>query len=367
MRTAVYLAPALSFAVTVLAARVLASGARRAGLLDVPDGIRKTHKRPVPLVGGLAIALGVLAASLLPGASRAWRLTGGDPACLAFVLAGFLLLGLWDDLREPPPLVRFALGLLLVGALLFSTRLEIRSLGPLFGGAPLALGILAVPFSLVVVLGFVNAMNFLDGLDALAAGVAGVIWLWLAVVASLGGFASFVLLAAIWLAALLAHLPFNLGLAPRVLPRIFLGDAGSLLLGAALAVFALLLHDRFRGVVGAPPSMVYAWILGYPVVDALAVMARRVVRGRNPMHPDRGHLHHLLLDRGHGRRTAALLLTAVAFLYGLVGVGGWAVLGIGDGGLFALFLTAAVVQGAGTLALERSVRASGARPLQSGG
>ena len=346
-----FLVPALAFAVTVGCGRLLPAFAWRVGLLDHPDGIRKRHERPVPLVGGLAVVAGVATVSFLEPARLGWSFVGG--ACVPLVLSGFLLIGLWDDLHEPPAGVRFLLEGLLVIAVLSTGGFAIRDLGSIAGPFPFELGPASLPFTFLALLGFVNAVNFLDGLDALAAGVGWVSWLWLAVLAFVGGFGPLAVVALAWLGALLAYLPFNLGLHPRLLPKIFLGDSGSLLLGAALALFALTLHRVFVGMPLSPPAMVYAWILGYPVLDALAVIARRVLRGRNPMRPDRSHLHHLLLARGLSRRRVAFLLTFVAFSYGLVGILGWYVLGLNDEALVLLFLLAAASQTVLALRLGR--------------
>lgn len=362
------LAPLIAFVVTALAVFPLTALAGKINLYDHPDGRRKDHGAPVPLVGGLAIALGVVLASGLPVLTEAWIESSEGHGFFVLALLGFLLLGFWDDLHEPPALVRFVLEALLVVALLVSARVEVDDLGPLLGGTrPLVLGPLAAPLSLVMVLGFVNAVNFLDGVDGLAAGITVTIWLWLLILAAFLRLHSFVNVASLWLAAVLAYLPFNLGLAPKSFPRIFLGDAGSLLLGASIASFALLLHRQATGVVGAPPAMVYAWILGYPVVDALVVIARRLAVGRNPARPDRTHLHHLLLDRGISQRGVTALLTGLAFLYGAVGFLGWWLFGLGDVDLFILFLLAMALQASVVFVFVRLSRGPRVRPLRSVG
>jgi UDP-GlcNAc:undecaprenyl-phosphate GlcNAc-1-phosphate transferase len=358
--------PLVSFAATALFAGLLPPLALRVDLVDHPDGARKLHGAPVPLVGGVALAAGLAVVSFAFVPLRlGWMIVGRD-ACVLWALAGFFLLGLWDDLHEPPALVRFLLEAGFVAAAVLGGGLVVRDLGPIVGRAPLELGWAAFPFTCVALLGFVNAVNFLDGLDALAAGACWMSWFWFAVLAFVGGFRPLEALALAWLGALLAYVPFNLGLRARFLRRIFLGDSGALLLGSGLAFFALALHRVFVGSSGAPPAMTYAWILGYPVVDALVVMIRRVFRGRNPMHADRTHLHHLLLARGLDSRRTALALVVVAFFYGLVGTLGWLVLGLDDRTLFRLFVLALLLQGTLSWRLERGRVGAPTRPSPAG-
>ncbi len=363
MRTVLWTAPAVALVLTLAAMRCLAPLARRIGLVDHPDGGRKDHRETVPLTGGLAILIGVLAASLFPSVRAGWPQGGLYP----LLLLGFLGVGVWDDLYEPSARLRllFESGLVLVA--IGVGRIEIRDLGLLLGDRPLDLGPAALPFTFLAILGFINAVNFLDGLDGLAAGVGLVAWLGLLVLALAGGLWPFAALALVWVAALLAYLPGNLGMAPRILPKVFLGDSGSLLLGSGLAYFALALHRRFVGVPDSPPAMSYAWILGYPVVDALIVIVRRRLRGGSPLRADRTHLHHLLLDRGLRSRLVVLLLVALTGVYTTLGVAGWYVLGLNDEALFLLFVCAGAAQAWVTFGLVRSARALDARRGRSGG
>lgn len=290
----------------------LAPHAARLGLVDEPDQ-RKRHGEPVPLIGGIAVALAVLNTGLL--------FDRQDHHLTAFALAAMpmLVLGLLDDRLELRPKHKLVIEVCVALVLVFGGGAVITRLGDLFGTGPIELGLLAVPFTVVCIVGIINAHNMADGVDGLAGSMGLVSTAAFAFVAWTCG-CTHELAAALALAgALIGFLCFNLPYAGRPL-RVFLGDAGSNFLGIALVLLAIDLAGR-EGTELPPIGAV--WIIGLAILDMGATMLLRLFAGHSPIKPDRRHLHHLLLAHGVAPRTVVLVQTAGAMACAAVGVGGW--------------------------------------------
>jgi UDP-GlcNAc:undecaprenyl-phosphate GlcNAc-1-phosphate transferase len=318
-----------------LLVRALRSLAPVWGLLDYPGG-RKRHKRAVPLVGGLAVTFAGFVA--LGIGAIFWHELGNSSSFPWWFLLGvalMLLAGLLDDKVELP---HWAKAILQVGAVLvvvFLADTKVSTLGALLGGHAISLGDAAIPFTLICLLGYVNAVNLIDGLDGLGGGVAVIAMAFLAAIAGVHGLSAWFLVALAFLAATLAFLVYNLRTPWRSRATVFLGDAGSMALGLVVGGIAVGLAGR--PVDGAPSPIAIAWILALPVMDTVIVMLRRLALRRNPFKPDRLHLHHVLVDMGlsPGRATAVLLALAVLYgLYGLIA----SLTGLAEWILFASFL-----------------------------
>lgn len=294
---------------------LLIKPARTLGWVDIPT-TRKHHRQPVPLVGGIAMcAAFCLSVPLLPAQPR-------DFLVLLVATVPLTLVGLYDDLRSIRPATRFLFQAGAVLLMALAGDIVIDHLGDLFGAGPIALGALAVPFTLFGVIGVINAVNMLDGLDGLAGGVALVAAGWLIVLcltAPAPGQGDIGALLALVM-AITGFLAFNLRHPWQARARVFMGDAGSTMLGFVLSWFMIHLS---QGDGAAMAPMTAVWILALPLMDTIAVMFRRIRAGRSPLAADRQHLHHLLLGYGlsDGRVTAILL--AIAFLTGAAGAIAW--------------------------------------------
>jgi len=315
----VVLATALT---TFLATPVVRWLASRFGAIDRPSD-RKVHPKPTPTLGGLALWLGILAglwaASMIPSFRGVFALSS-EPLGVAIAGTVIVALGAFDDLRGIAAPAKVA-GQVLAGGilLLFGVQL-VYFWFPGLGVLSLSPD-LAVPLTLLWVLGMVNALNLIDGLDGLAAGVAAIAAGAFFVYAFQAADSSFAvdpggagpspagLFSMLVVGAAIGFLPYNFNPA-----RIFMGDSGSMLLGLVLAAATVSGVGRtdvptnpdFAAL--AIPVMIPLLVLAVPFTDVVLAVIRRLRRGRAVFRPDKEHIHHRLLEIGHSHRTAVLLM-----------------------------------------------------------
>jgi UDP-GlcNAc:undecaprenyl-phosphate GlcNAc-1-phosphate transferase len=287
--------------------------AERWGLVDHPGG-RKRHAAPVPLTGGIAITAGMILALVVSFSAFAQY---------SAFFAGVLLLalvGLMDDLGEVSPGTKLLLQV--VAALLMTSWGEnfLVNLGDLFGTNPINTRHWAIPLTVLAALAVVNAINMLDGLDGLAGSLVLGILLVLTGFAWTIGDANAAKILLVLTGALAGFLFFNLPWPLRGQHRTFMGDAGSMVLGFAVAWFSVALTQR-PGVTVPPPVML--WVLGIVLMDVFTVTVRRLARRRSPMAADRDHIHHMLLRRGFGPWQTLGLLISANLLMGIIGTAMW--------------------------------------------
>jgi UDP-GlcNAc:undecaprenyl-phosphate GlcNAc-1-phosphate transferase len=295
----ILLPAATAFAATPL----MISLSWRFRFLDRP-GPGKIHEAPAPNLGGLAIVAGVLGA-LFALEPLGLGLAPHHTRALALAALPLVLVGLADDLvGQSIPLK--LLGHALAGLVLYLSGIGIFLVTNPFGDA-FPLGPLALPATLVFVVAITNAMNLCDGLDGLAAGIAGIAAFSLAIVGGIQGADDVRVLGLVIAGAVVGFYPFNL---PKA--RIFLGDVGSTFLGLSLATLALI---QDRKAAAAITLLVPIMALGLPLADTLLAILRRTAHGRSILKRDLGHLHHRFLRLGLApRQVLALLLGLTAGL-----------------------------------------------------
>ena len=299
-----------AFVVSLAALGALHPLAPRLGLIDHPNDRRKIHGEPVPLIGGIAVFAGVLAGSLLV-------LPLTEPYLFGLLGAGLLVVvGVLDDRAGLGPRVRLVAQ---VGAALLLTLgggVSLTSLGDLLGLGPIGLGPLSVPFTVFAMVGIINAFNMIDGIDGLAGGLMLIGVGALLFLAPVFGPLQVMLLAAI--AALIPYLICNLQLLGCTGRKVFLGDAGSMLLGYIL-VWALVDAAESQRSIDPVTAL---WLTAIPLLDTLSVMGRRMLQRTSPFKADRAHLHHLLARIFGSTRQSLILMLSVAAALAAVGVAG---------------------------------------------
>lgn len=311
-------APAIVLAVAVTSVLIVVMRplAHRVGLVDVPNE-RKAHHGAVPLIGGLSIFAAVVASCLMPE----WTgVSVSTPGIVSFLLAGMLLVGvgLVDDFIELSARVRFLAQAVATLAMIYGGGIALSDLGEMtLSGRTLLLGWLTVPFTIFTTVGVINALNMCDGLDGLSGSQALVslsgFWIALALWGEGAGHSLLLVLAG----GILGFLLFNMRLPGRSRASIFLGDAGSMFLGFALTWFAISLSQGPDRVIKPAAAL---WFVMVPIIDAVAMMLRRVVKGRSPFTADREHLHHVFLLAGYSVNQTVIMLAVLAATGVVVGL-----------------------------------------------
>ena len=302
----------LGLLLSAVAVRVLMRMAPTLGLVDVPGG-RKNHASVIPLVGGLSIFIALLICAIF------LRFTGPQAYCL-FALSLVIAIGLWDDVAEISPRIKFAVQIVASAVMIWGAGIELKSVGDIVGMRSIGLWIFSIPMTIFAVVGVVNAVNMMDGIDGLAGSIAFVAFGWYAAVALSSGLVPQFQLAIVLCGAIGGFLLFNLRFPWQPRARVFLGDAGSLMIGFALAWFAV---DLTQGEGRTFPPIAALWVLLLPLADCVSLMTRRLMKRKSPFLADRHHIHHYLEARGftHGQTLATLV--CISAIFGGVGYLGW--------------------------------------------
>jgi len=315
------------FLVTAFCLVALRPLAGRIGLLDMPGG-RKSHQQPTPMIGGLGIYLGTVAICLLsPVVMQNYQ--------ILLAVSGFVLVvGVIDDLYDIRASVRMAVHAVAAWVMAVSAGVQITSFGDILFLGPLELGLLAVPVTLFATVGVINAVNMSDGLDGLSGGLVVIALILLSIAAMGAGQSAMLSFSQILIVSVLAFLTFNFRLIWKRSALVYLGDAGSTLLGFIVAWLVIAASQGSNAFI-AP---VYAlWFLAIPLIDTVSLLIRRPLQGRSPFSPGRDHLHHRLLNAGLSPRKTVLIIHGTA-----LGMGGIGLIGHFTGApeslMFALFL-----------------------------
>ncbi len=328
--------------ITLLATPLVRRYARRLEIVDRPEA-RRVNTRPVARGGGFAIAVGFLPVSL----ALLWLNAAGsnfveqpheieEPQLVALLAGGLLavLIGALDDMFQLRARWQF-LGQLVLAGFAIALGILITTLNNPFGDGFHPVGIAAVALTTFWIVGMVNSINVIDGLDGLSSGIALIASLTLGGISLTKDFNQpFVALFCFVLAgALLGFLRWNFHPA-----SIFAGTSGTMLVGYTLAVLSIL---------GTAKIAVALLVLGVPILDTFWIIVRRIAAGRPPFAPDRGHIHHRLLDLGLSHRNTVLFIYAICTLL--------AVLSFalsGKGAVYA-FLGLVLLSGLGLYAITR--------------
>ena len=283
--------------------------AHKVGAIDVPKAARRMHNKPIPRLGGLAIYGGFLCSILIFGQLDETML------CVLLGAAIIVALGIFDDVLALGAKLKFVVQIVAAAIPVCIGNLQIglfTNLNPLSDTPFVHLGILAVPVTIIWIVGITNAVNLIDGLDGLAVGVSSIAAITMLAVALLTGNMPIAITMAALAGACIGFMPYNLNPA-----KIFMGDTGSTFLGYMLATVSIMGLFKFYAVISfAVPFL----ILGLPIFDTANAIIRRVAAGRSPMSPDRGHVHHKLIDMGFNQKQAVAILYAISATLGLTAV-----------------------------------------------
>lgn len=298
-----YLTLVVAFVASIVLTPIVKRFAVRIGAVDKPN-YRKVHAKIMPRLGGLAIFLAFMIGFLI--------MRPHDDAALAIIVGALIIVatGILDDLFEITAKAKLTGQLAAALIVVFWGGLEIPFIN-LPWGPELYFGFLNIPLTILWIVGITNAINLIDGLDGLAAGVSTIALITLTGMAIIKGDVFVIVTASILAASTIGFLFYNFHPA-----KIFMGDTGALFLGFMISVLAL---SGFKNVTFI--SLVIPIImLGVPVSDTFFAIVRRI-REKQPLSaPDKSHLHHCLLRAGFSHRQTVLIIYGIAALFGLAAI-----------------------------------------------
>jgi len=289
----------------------------KAGVMDIPDNDRRIHKIPIAKMGGIAIAFSFLVVSLLNLVLKSFNIVKLFPKNDIFfgLLIGLLIImvmGFLDDLFEVPAIVKFGFQFLAAGVVIFTGTQITTFTNPFTESGSSALPqVISIIVTLIWIVGITNAFNFIDGLDGLAAGVAAISLISLFVISIIIDKKDVLPVSVLVVAlagSIIGFLPYNINPA-----KIFMTDIGSNFIGFSLAVISIQgTLKSYSAAALAIPILAF----GIPLFDVAFAIVRRVKHKKNITEPDRGHLHHRLLDLGLSHRQVVFILYIVSAAMG---------------------------------------------------
>ncbi|HEW9976524.1 MULTISPECIES: UDP-N-acetylglucosamine--undecaprenyl-phosphate N-acetylglucosaminephosphotransferase [Shewanella] len=299
------------FCLTCIVIKLFQPVARKIGLVDLPNE-RKTHVGAIPLIGGVSIYCSVfLVSSIIFEQSQIFNLYLISAALILF-------LGVLDDKYDLSVRVRIVAQVITASILIFGAGFYLKSLGNITYFFELKLGYLGVLVTILAVIGAINAFNMVDGIDGLAGMLSLVTFTSLALLFYISGNHWFIL-PLLFIGAIIGYLIFNLRWPFETVQKIFMGDAGSMLIGLTV-VWLLVLGVEAEVQVFAPVTALY--LIGIPLMDMAAIMYRRVKKGMSPFKPDRDHLHHIFERAGYSRKQTLVRITIVSIVLATIGIAG---------------------------------------------
>ncbi|RWZ55046.1 undecaprenyl/decaprenyl-phosphate alpha-N-acetylglucosaminyl 1-phosphate transferase [Halobacillus fulvus] len=297
-----YKALLFCFIASILITPIVKKMAVRIGATDKPNQ-RKVHTNIMPRLGGLAIFISFAAGMLIffPKSAFTW------PVMIGATI--IIITGVLDDMIELSPKLKMA-GQLLAAGVVVLGGIQVEFINLPFGGT-LEFGYLSIPITILWIVGITNAINLIDGLDGLAAGVSAIALLTISGIAITMGNVFVVFAGLMMLGATLGFLIYNFYPA-----KIFMGDTGALFLGFMISVLSLL---GFKNVT-LFSFIIPVIILGVPISDTLFAIVRRMIQRKPLSAPDKSHLHHCLLNLGYSHPETVLIIYAVGALFSLAAV-----------------------------------------------
>lgn len=275
------------------------------GVVSIPKDNRRIHKKTMPLLGGMAIYISFIVTLFL---SKGFDL---KPEDMGLILGATLIEieGVLDDKFELRPLYKLMFQVCAaICLIIFGIKINAITNPFLRYESYFSISWLSIPFTILWVVGITNAINFIDGLDGLAAGLSLISAITIFVVAVMNSRAEAALLTAILSGAILGFLPYNFNPA-----KIFMGETGSALLGFLLAAISI------QGAIKSAAAfaiVVPILALALPIYDTLFAIIRRKINGKPISQADKGHLHHRLLDMGLTQKQAVLIMYFISAVLG---------------------------------------------------
>ena len=297
--------------VCYLAIRLVKPFALKVGLVDIPNH-RKIHSGEVPLVGGIAVYIGVLTASSM-------LLPQGQVLNLYLISSGLIvLLGALDDYKDLSVGVRIIAQVLIGSLMVHGAGVYLQSFGTIFPGTEITLGWFGYPVTILAVIAAINAFNMTDGIDGLAGMLSLVAFCGIGILMLLNQHEMYIL-PLILVASIVPFLFFNLGMVGGAAKKIFMGDAGSMFVGLSIVWLLVLGSQGIESDASLRP-VTALWLIAVPFLDMCAITIRRLLKKRSPFKPDKEHIHHIVMRLGLTARAALCLISLIAVLFAAFGL-----------------------------------------------
>lgn len=279
---------------------------RKKNFLDIPDGVRKIHKSPISRMGGMAVFgsffLTLILFNFITNIHLSpWYMVGLGIIFLTGLLDDFITLAPWGKLMGQ---TIGALCLIYGGVVIEFITLPLNSL--------LYIGFWGIPITFLWIIGITNSLNLIDGMDGLSSGIAAIASCTLGIIALQNGRLDSAFISFFLMSSVLGFLPYNFPPA-----KIFIGDSGALFLGGVLAAVSV------EGALKSATTFTLAvpiLILGVPILDTFFAIVRRKKNGIPITHPDRGHLHHRLLEKGLSHREVVLVFYVISASFSIFAI-----------------------------------------------
>lgn len=284
--------------------------AKKIKLVDLPNE-RKKHQGVIPLVGGISIYLTIMLALWF----RPNLIANADIYILCSSV--LVIMGAIDDKYDVDYRIRLVVQILISCTMIFGAGLSLKSLGGVLFGYELILGPLSYIVTVFAVLGAINAFNMVDGIDGLLGGLTLTTFGGLAYLNYIDGQLLLARFCILMMIVVTPYIILNIGFPFGVRRKVFMGDAGSMLIGFTV-IWVLL-----QGTQG-PKAQMYPvtalWLISIPLMDMITIMVRRIRKGHSPFKPDREHLHHICLRAGLSPHQALCFICVLAIILTTIGI-----------------------------------------------
>lgn len=294
----------LAILLSMLLMPITSSLAQKIGAMDIPK-LRSVHTTPKPRMGGLAISISFVIICLI--------FLPLDTFFVAFLtgLVAIVITGAVDDIMEISPIWKFLGQFISATLFVYLSDMKIEHIGNIPSIGDLTLGKASLAFTVIFLVGTINALNFTDGLDSLAGGISVIALIFLGYFAWSVNHYWVMVIAISLIGAVIGFLRYN-----SYPTRVFMGDSGSMMLGYVLGVILVNLNHT------APqlPLSALAMVIALPLFDTVSVIARRISSKNNPFLSDRTHLHHRLIDIGLSHPAAVAVIYLGMFAFGLLAI-----------------------------------------------
>ncbi len=304
--------------------------AEKIGLIDKPSE-RKKHLGTIPLVGGVSIYCSFLLGYWFFGIPL---LT----TTIFFVCAGILtFLGALDDRFDISYKLRLFIQMLISVVMIAFVNMHLTHLGTIWGDLDIRLPTIAgYLFTIIAVIGSINAFNMIDGIDGLLGVLSSITLAALAYIFYRADDSQFMMLSVIFISALLPYILLNLGFPFKQRFKVFMGDAGSMLIGFTV-VWLLAQATQASSTPPAMRPVTALWFIAIPLMDMATIMIRRICRGDSPFKPDREHLHHICQNVGFSSRGTLIFISLLSMGFAVIGIIG-EIFAISETVMFVMFI-----------------------------